>query len=301
MPNFADLVDMALVPGSEGLRPVIEKEILHYDIIFALDQEGFLNDLTFQGGTSLRLCYGSSRFSEDLDFVGGCDFTSDKLAKIHDCVMDHIGIRYGLEVNVKTPKQMRAEKTYWGLKTDRWQIAVTTHPGRADLPQQRIKLEVANVPAHTKVLRSLDRNYSFLPASYQDILVPVETLNEIMADKVVALSACQSYIRHRDIWDLMWLKKNKAMLDPELVAKKVEDYQSEDFENALGRMCGKVQDIALSKVFYDEMLRFIDPEARKGSLDKPGFLNFIGTGVSEILSEAYTALYDTAPEEEFTM
>ncbi|HET6629122.1 MAG TPA: nucleotidyl transferase AbiEii/AbiGii toxin family protein, partial [Woeseiaceae bacterium] len=46
-------------------RPVVEKELLHYDILFALDTEGLLDPLTFQGGTSLRLCYGAQRFSED--------------------------------------------------------------------------------------------------------------------------------------------------------------------------------------------------------------------------------------------
>ena len=53
------------------MRPVIEKEILHYDILFCLDQAGLLKDLVFQGGTCLRLCYGANRFSEDLDFAGG--------------------------------------------------------------------------------------------------------------------------------------------------------------------------------------------------------------------------------------
>jgi predicted nucleotidyltransferase component of viral defense system len=301
MPNFADLVELAITPGSESLRPVIEKEILHYDILFALDQGGFLNDLTFQGGTSLRLCYGSSRFSEDLDFVGGRDFTSANLAQIRECVMDHVGNRYGLEVNVKNPKQMREEPTYWGLKTDRWQVSVTTNPGRVDLPRQKIKLEVANVPAHTRTLRGLDRNYNFLPASYQDLLVPAETLDEILADKVVSLSACQSYIRHRDIWDLMWLKRNKATLDPDLVAAKVEDYKSTDFETALRTMRDQVREIATSTVFHAEMVRFIDPSVRDKSIDKPGFLEFVGDGVTGILSDAYSALYDVAPEDDFVM
>jgi len=37
------------------MRAVIEKELFHYDILFALDQAGLLSTLTFQGGTSLRL------------------------------------------------------------------------------------------------------------------------------------------------------------------------------------------------------------------------------------------------------
>lgn len=50
-----------------GLTPVIEKEIVHYEIIRSLGRNGLLQDITFQGGTSLRLCYGSQRYSEDLD------------------------------------------------------------------------------------------------------------------------------------------------------------------------------------------------------------------------------------------
>ena len=54
-----------------GITPVIEKEIVHYEIIRSLGRNGLLQDITFQGGTSLRLCYGSQRYSEDLDFVAG--------------------------------------------------------------------------------------------------------------------------------------------------------------------------------------------------------------------------------------
>lgn len=43
------------------LTPVIEKEIVHYEIIRSLGRNDLLRDITFQGGTSLRLCYGSLR------------------------------------------------------------------------------------------------------------------------------------------------------------------------------------------------------------------------------------------------
>ena len=57
--DFDALVAMAMaIPGRAHMRPVIEKELLHYDLLFCLDQEGILDQLTFQGGTSLRLCHG---------------------------------------------------------------------------------------------------------------------------------------------------------------------------------------------------------------------------------------------------
>ncbi len=67
---FEVMVEQAMAsPGRRHLRPAIEKELLHYDILFSLDKEGLLDQLTFQGDTSLRLCHGSPRFSEDLDFM----------------------------------------------------------------------------------------------------------------------------------------------------------------------------------------------------------------------------------------
>lgn len=188
MSNFAEMVDFAMRdPKLAGLRPVVEKELLHYDILFALDREGLLENLTFQGGTALRLCHKSSRFSEDLDFVGGYDFAPAQLREIRSCVESHISARYDLHVSVKNPKEMRQDPTYFGVKTDRWQVSVVTNPGRPDLPQQKIKLEVANVPAYTRELQSPIRNYSMLADGYEDMLIGTETLDEIMADKIISL------------------------------------------------------------------------------------------------------------------
>lgn len=84
--DFNKLVDKALeIEGRTHMRPVIAKELLHYDILFSLDTHGLLDQLTFQGGTSLRLCYGADRFSEDLDFVGGYDFSTFSLTKCNQC------------------------------------------------------------------------------------------------------------------------------------------------------------------------------------------------------------------------
>ncbi|WP_198533002.1 MULTISPECIES: nucleotidyl transferase AbiEii/AbiGii toxin family protein [Salinivibrio] len=58
-------------PDYASVTPVIEKEILHHDIMDVLIKQGVLQRLTFIGGTSLRMCYNSSRLSEDLDFNGG--------------------------------------------------------------------------------------------------------------------------------------------------------------------------------------------------------------------------------------
>lgn len=44
-------------PEYTAITPVIEKEILHHDIMDVLVKEGVMQSLTFIGGTSLRMCY----------------------------------------------------------------------------------------------------------------------------------------------------------------------------------------------------------------------------------------------------
>lgn len=50
----------------------------------------------------------------------------------------------------KEPAVLRQEPDYAMLKVDKWQISMVTSPGRRDLPRQRIKIEVANIPAYTR-------------------------------------------------------------------------------------------------------------------------------------------------------
>lgn len=44
--------------GMGALLPVVEKELLHYRILSAMQDGGFFGPIVFQGGTSLRLCHG---------------------------------------------------------------------------------------------------------------------------------------------------------------------------------------------------------------------------------------------------
>ena len=72
-----------------------------------------------------------------------------------------MGHRYGLEVNVKEPEVLRQDPGYEEIRIDKWQVSVTTVPEKRDMPKQRIKIEVANIPAYTRIPNTLKRN--FLP------------------------------------------------------------------------------------------------------------------------------------------
>lgn len=285
--DFSALVERAIEEnGSPGNKPVIEKELLHYDILFALDQAGILDNVVFQGGTSLRLCYGSGRYSEDLDFAGGSDFNTKTLSKMKDVIEKYVGDRYGLEITVKEPNLLKEDPKYAELRIDKWQIAIVTAPEQKDIAKQRIKLEVANIPAYTRAPLPLKPNYQFLPDGYRDTLIYVESLEEIMADKIISLPATQRYIRHRDIWDLMWLQQEGAVINKELIEKKIIDYKIEGFMDLLDARISSIKDIVNGSGFDQEMKRFLSQEAYDRTLGKEKFREFLISNLIGLLSLA---------------
>jgi predicted nucleotidyltransferase component of viral defense system len=279
---FLMLVEKAMQAQERAhMRPVIEKEILHYDILFALDNAGLLDQLTFQGGTSLRLCYGSSRFSEDLDFTGGANFTTKNLISMKICIEKYLENRYGLEVTVKEPHELSSELENRNIKINKWQIRIITHPERRDLPKQMIKIEVGNIASYTKEPRQLKHNYDFLPDGYNDMLVMVETLDEILADKLISFVNCQSYVRHRDIWDLYWLKQQGAMIKLDLIKLKINDYKIENYSKKVTDMIVRIHDIIFGKEFKEQMGRFLPMDVQERTILKEKFCIFL---VHEILA-----------------
>jgi len=296
--NFDDLVAQALSDSRVAhLRPVVEKELLHYDILFSLEKEGMLNDLTFQGGTSLRLCHGANRFSEDLNFVGGKDFSATQVARMKECIENYIGSRYGLVVTVKEPNQLKKDPKYTDLNIDKWQIGVVTAPKRKDMPKQKIKVEIANVPAYTREPLTMGANYSFLPDGYGDVLIMTETLDEVMADKLVSLPATQSYVRNRDIWDLSWLNQQNAKIREDLVMNKLGDYAIEGYGAMLDTMLDRIPEIVAGPQFKDEMRRFTPSDVYARTLGQGKFKQFLVTNVTKILKELQSRLQGDEPPE----
>ncbi|WP_324723390.1 nucleotidyl transferase AbiEii/AbiGii toxin family protein [Lelliottia sp. JS-SCA-14] len=284
--NFVQLTELAMQgTGRAHMRPVIEKELLHYDILFCLDANGLLDQLTFQGGTSLRLCYGAPRFSEDLDFSGGVDFNSKQLQAMKTCLERYIGDRYGFEVSVKEPAELKDEPEYAGLNVDKWQVSITTAPERRDLPRQRIKIEVANIPSYSREPKALLANYEFLPDGYSDTLVLAESLDEIMADKLVSLVNTQRYVRNRDIWDLRWLKQQGAIVRMDWIKNKVSDYSVEDYSGKVATMLARLPDIIKGDAFRNEMARFIPQDVQERTLHKEKFFIFLTAEITGLLQQ----------------
>jgi predicted nucleotidyltransferase component of viral defense system len=275
---------IAVAEQSPLLQPVIEKELLHYEMLAALDNKRLLDGLVFQGGTCLRLCYGAERYSEDLDFAGGTEFNEASLLALKDVIEEHISKRYDVRVSVSQPRAFGLDRP-GGVIVRKWQVSVISAADRPDIPQQRIKLEVANVASHTQTVRPLLLNYDKLPSGYSNVLIQTEALEEIAADKLVAL-ACASHIRHRDIWDLRWLRlrphfdMNAVSV---LVQKKLEDYGvTRSFHEAKARLLHNLHDIVQSKGFSDQMGRFLPAPTVSETLRRPQFLAHLESEIAQL-------------------
>ncbi|AMO92744.1 hypothetical protein CFter6_0014 [Collimonas fungivorans] len=306
--DFNALVDLAMAnPGLSAMRPVVEKELLHYEIFQALDAEGLLKGLVFQGGTSLRLCRGSDRFSEDLDFAGGKDFSADSMQKIKECVEKRIGERFGLKVTVNNKPAKAGDDGIKHVRVDKWWVSIETSPENPAMPRQKIKLEIANIPAHTRELLPLRANYDFL-AGMPTVLVNAESLDEIMADKVLAFPTSlldnqgqpvgpdSAKIRHRDIWDLAWMATRGAKLVPDLVLSKIEDYGVVDYLGLLEAAIKQIPQIVKSPEFTAQMTRFVASSTVAKTLATDGYADYLATSVGGLFIQMRTALFKSGYE-----
>ena len=293
-PNeFEQLVNRAMIHSNLAhMRDAVEKELLIYDILFCLDQNDLLNSIVFQGGTLLRLGHGGNRLSEDLDFVAGVNFSTSDLKEIKPCIEKFIARKYGLTANVNEPSETAVrDATHQKLKVNRWRISIATNPDRKDLPHQRLKLEIANVPAYTREVVALKKHYDFLPDGYSDTLIVAETLNEVVADKLVSLPATTQYVRFRDIWDLCWLVRHGATVDCELVAAKVSDYQVNDYETLLNKTIEQLTIHIKGKPFKEEMKSLLPTDEFNRTLGRPKFIEFMTSTLCGLFEEVRQSLY----------
>ncbi len=295
---FSSLVSKAAESAGTHLRPVIEKEIIHYDIMHILIRERLINSLTFQGGTLLRLCHGANRYSEDLDFMGGEDFSPKQLFLMKECLEDYMTARYNLPVKLKTPSETKSEMINDGVRIDKWQLSITTSPERRDLPQQRIKLEVAELNAITREMVSLKLNYEGLPDGYGDMIVPAESLNEVLADKLVAFPSCQKCIRHRDIWDIRFLQQKGATLDLEMVERKIVDYKAANFRVNLADRIASLSSIIEGADFDQQMNRFLPDVVLDRTMRVPAFKGVLTNDVNSMLKATMQGLFPSVSVDE---
>ena len=255
---FDQLVTQALQSNRElsPLRVVVEKELLHHDILRELAEAGLLQSLTFMGGTCLRACYGSNRLSEDLDFTGGANFKREQLQALGEILVKRLQIKYGLVVEVSEPRRETGN-------VDTWKLKIITHPEQPHLPMQRINIDICAVPSYEPRPMVLRNHYGVDMGTF-GLILQAESRAEILANKLIALT----------------LRPNRMPL----VARKVADYKQtpSGFSALLEQRLQQLQDDTQVKAdFQHEMRRFLPPTVAVRTVETPPFWAYLSNTVLE--------------------
>jgi predicted nucleotidyltransferase component of viral defense system len=274
---FDTLVDSALMaqPALESLRPAVEKEILHHDILREMGKAGLLDSLTFIGGTCLRDCYGSARLSEDLDFAGGAAFDRTELSALGELLVRKIHDKYGLAVSVVGPQRESGD-------VDTWKIKVVTRPEQPHLPSQKINIDICAIESHDRK-PAMIRNHYRTDFGTSGMLLNAESREEIFADKIIALGLRPKRVKYRDLWDIVWLVQQGIRADPALVARKLADRKvsSSDF-GALVRGRKEILQTAYEEYLF-EMRRFLPKPLVSEMTSQGGYWAFLLSILQDIV------------------
>lgn len=281
---FDQLVTEALKnqPDLSTLRMVVEKELLHHDILRTLSQNDLLKYLTFIGGTCLRTCYGGIRLSEDLDFTGGSNFSRDNLSVMGGILTDSLNEKYGLKIIVSEPiKDV--------TNVDTWKIKIETRPKQKHMPAQRINIDICRIPSYEKKPMMLLNPYG-VDMGTGGLIIQAQSREEIYADKLLAFALRPNRIKYRDLWDIMWLHQQGLKPRVELVPKKLEDRQilpKYFFELFRKREKSLTVDSDLALEFKKEMHRFLPPDKIKKTIKQNDLWLFVINLINELGSELH--------------
>lgn len=205
------------------LRPQEEfqwAERLHVYVLDALmrDSPWKSREIAFQGGTSLRLSWGSPRHSEDLDFLLSRQKSPSELTKIMQTVVKHVQERVMMD-----DPDLRVELREKLNRQDAMPVYdfLLSHP--AWLKKVRVKSEFWRVdPSYLEQYPTAFR----APLLAGDLVsrvtnaVPAATLETAYADKLTAF-ATRPRLKLRDLFDLWWIgTQTQADLDSRTVKEQ---------------------------------------------------------------------------------
>jgi len=166
-------------------------------------------DVVFHGGSSLHFAHGSSRRSEDLDFLMRHRST-DELHRVMEDVRAYVAealyLDYDGDVELKLAKD-RANNpvlsyTLGWSRGDRY--------GKVKVKVEFMRADIEHMIAYRAHLRDMR-----VPTGRVQVspMIPTADAESVVADKVVAL-AFRPYIKERDFFDLWWLIEQHGCARP---------------------------------------------------------------------------------------
>ena len=242
------------------------KEIMQEIALYALWKADFFERAVFQGGTSLRILHGLTRFSEDLDFMLLMPDPDFAWSAYLEQVMETFS-SFGI-VPEALPKGKMDTRIRAALIKDNsiaGQLDLAFADGRTD-KKIKIKLEIdVQPPAHSKDA------WTFLdfPVDHE---VRHQDLASNFALKIHAL-LCREYLKGRDWYDFSWYVSKGVSLNFEHLSAALVQFgpwKDNDLANVDAAWLKRELEEKIQTIDWDEakndVRRFMRPDELK-SLD----------------------------------
>lgn len=225
---------LSAYPGNlRAFKESVLKEYLQYKILNSIFNSEYSSELAFLGGTALRIVYGSTRFSEDLDFdnfaLTEAEFTALSTVIKRDLSLEGLDV----EVSMVTGNAYRIKIQIPKLLFD---------AGLSAMAEHKILIRVDTVP----------QNFEYVPEkpllNKFDVFTQINAVPKdiLLAQKIFA-SVNRKRLMGRDFFDIVflhgigarpnfaYLKKNIGVADMMSLKKYMrEKTASLNFEDLAG-------------------------------------------------------------------
>ena len=278
----------------------VQKELLQCHILRVMNHVGLLENLTFKGGTCLRLCYRGSRFSEDLDFYGGDADVSDFNEAFLDAAVQGLN-DIGVQAAVSTP-ELDKEKP-----VNRWWVrCVTLEKKKGQLERvERIKIELDDRrrPPSSSV-QGIVQQFASTSSTIEPFVLHAASLIDICSDKLIAFplsAATRNNPRYRDMWDILDILQRpvdrKAVLGS--VCEKIDSggrVSSETYESDVKQLTATLGSILQSKQCSDALRRFLPEGVARNTINDPTYRAYMENELTTVFREVLVTFNASQPD-----
>lgn len=181
------------------------REYLQARVLAALQEQGAMIPLAFQGGTALRFLYQLPRYSEDLDFSLERQDKNYNFQSYLESISSQLKLE-GYPIKVKLNDQKTVQHAFIGFPGLLFEFGLSPHVDH----NFTVKLEVDTRPPLGAALA-----ISFI--RYRELFLNIQHHDKasLLSGKVHAVLQ-RKYIKGRDIFDLVWYLSDRSWPLPNL-------------------------------------------------------------------------------------
>ena len=251
-------------------RHIHRSELLQLILLQYLYSRPESANLIFQGGTAIRWCHGSGRYSEDLDFVTDMkESTLESLIKGIEAGLRREAVaHFGPGSLTITSRGQRESNMVWRITYDpqnmQGKIMVKMECERLR-EGEMVKTEPRVLGMQAAVGYLISRGELRIPRP--NSVMVVETLEEILSDKIRAILE-RPYLKGRDIYDVWHLREVlKVSVVREIVERKFSCYAA-PFTSRRSIDWFESADVHLKEAIERDLGRFLSPEVMSACRDE---------------------------------